>query len=413
MARIDLKLKENPKLLQKSMADGRISLYLEYYLGRISEPILNKKGDPVLYTSGKMCGQPKYKIVHQRRKESLNLYLIAKPQTVLQRKRNSETIELAKQIRFEREKEFKENKFGYEFKKDHNYDLLTLYKDYLDKYAKKDVRVLRLSYNRFMDFLNSHYPKYSKSMQIECLTKEMVAEFVDYLKTRSKGEGAHTLYARFKKFVIWATEHDYFQKNPCHKVVCTIDKNTLRKDILSEEEMAMLAATHVERENKEVHRAFLFCLLTGVRYCDVKDLTFRNVDRSNRILKFEQEKTEGHSSASSLVLQLTDDTLELIGEPTDKTNPDELIFKLPSFSSCLRQVKNWVTKAEITKHISWHCSRHSFAVNLLNNGANIKTVSGLLGHSSLQHTEKYTRVVDKLKEEALHSFKHISLKESS
>jgi len=76
-------------------------------------------------------------------------------------------------------------------------------------------------------------------------------------------------------------------------------------------------------------------------------------------------------------------------------------------------VKNWVTKAEITKHISWHCSRHSFAVNLLNNGANIKTVSGLLGHSSLQHTEKYTRVVDKLKEEALHSFKHISLKESS
>ncbi|MBS5563479.1 tyrosine-type recombinase/integrase [Bacteroides fragilis] len=33
------------------------------------------------------------------------------------------------------------------------------------------------------------------------------------------------------------------------------------------------------------------------------------------------------------------------------------------------------------KHISWHCARHSFAVNILNNGANIKTVAGLLGHS--------------------------------
>lgn len=47
--------------------------------------------------------------------------------------------------------------------------------------------------------------------------------------------------------------------------------------------------------------------------------------------------------------------------------------------------------------------RHSFAVNILNNGANIKTVASLLGHSGLKHTEKYTRAVDKLKEEAINS----------
>ena len=51
----------------------------------------------------------------------------------------------------------------------------------------------------------------------------------------------------------------------------------------------------------------------------------------------------------------------------------------------------------------FHCSRHSFAVNILNNGANIKTVASLLGHSGLKHTEKYTRAVDKLKEEAINS----------
>ena len=48
-------------------------------------------------------------------------------------------------------------------------------------------------------------------------------------------------------------------------------------------------------------------------------------------------------------------------------------------------------------------ARHSFAVNILNNGANIKTVASLLGHSGLKHTEKYTRAVDKLKEEAINS----------
>lgn len=53
--------------------------------------------------------------------------------------------------------------------------------------------------------------------------------------------------------------------------------------------------------------------------------------------------------------------------------------------------------------ITFHCARHSFAVNILNNGANIKTVASLLGHSGLKHTEKYTRAVDKLKEEAINS----------
>ena len=53
--------------------------------------------------------------------------------------------------------------------------------------------------------------------------------------------------------------------------------------------------------------------------------------------------------------------------------------------------------------VLFHAARHSFAVNILNNGANIKTVASLLGHSGLKHTEKYTRAVDKLKEEAINS----------
>ena len=57
----------------------------------------------------------------------------------------------------------------------------------------------------------------------------------------------------------------------------------------------------------------------------------------------------------------------------------------------------------LASYILFHCFRHSFAVNILNNGANIKTVASLLGHSGLKHTEKYTRAVDKLKEEAINS----------
>lgn len=55
----------------------------------------------------------------------------------------------------------------------------------------------------------------------------------------------------------------------------------------------------------------------------------------------------------------------------------------------------------------FHMSRHSFAVNILNNGTNIKTIASLLGHSGLKHTEKYTRAVDKLKEEAINSLSEL------
>ena len=73
----------------------------------------------------------------------------------------------------------------------------------------------------------------------------------------------------------------------------------------------------------------------------------------------------------------------------------------PLISNGLRFVVTCLLTAALW--VLFHQSRHSFAVNILNNGANIKTVASLLGHSGLKHTEKYTRAVDKLKEEAINS----------
>ena len=129
------------------------------------------------------------------------------------------------------------------------------------------------------------------------------------------------------------------------------------------------------------------------------------MDFSNRLLKFEQAKTKGHSSASGVVIPLNDGLIKLIGEGMR----DELIFPLPSHTMCLKALRHWVARAGINKHITWHCARHSFAVNILNNGANIKTVASLLGHSGLSQTEKYTRAVDSLKEAAINSLPELEI----
>ena len=405
MAKLENKTKDNPRLEQRELSDGRISLYLEYYLGRQSEPILNEVGEPVLYESGKMVGKPKYRVKHIRRKENLNLYLVANPKTPFDRNQNKETLQLAKKIRYEREQELLEKQDGYRLRKDRQIDFLQYFQIYIDNYTKKDIRMLQMALQRFKDFMNDtpEYTRFAKGIKPEQMDKDMMLAFAEYLQSRSKGEGAKSIYQRFKKVIKYAIDHEDMTKNPCNGVTIKIDDQILRKDVLSLDEEKALIATHYEGENPNIRRAFIMCLYCGLRFCDVKDLTFANVDYSNRLLKFEQNKTKGHSANSGVVVPLNDGLLKLIGEPTDEQSKDSLIFPLPSYEMCSKAVKRWVKRAGINKHISWHCARHSFAVNILNNGANIKTVASLLGHSGLKHTEKYTRAVDELKQKAIDS----------
>lgn len=392
MAKLVAKTKENPKLQQSTLSDGRISLYLEYYLGR-TEEFDEKTG--------------KVKIHHHRKKESLNLYLFAPAKTAAERQMNKETLELATEIRLEKEQKLKADKTGKRLKSSlKKVNFLDYFQKYIDNYTKKDIRMMEASLKRFKDFLELEYPHFAIIIKPEQMTREMMLAFVRYLEERSYGEGARGYFQRFKKVIKYAVEHDVITKNPCAGIVCKIDEQVLKKDVLSMEEIKALMTTHYQHENPEIRKAFLFCLYTGIRFCDVVELRYKNVDYSNRLLSFEQAKTKGHSSNSGVFIPLNDGLLSLIGEqPKDEQGKlvNDYIFKLPSHTMCLKALRRWTARAGITKHITWHCARHSFAVNILNNGANIKTVASLLGHSGLKHTEKYTRAVDSLKEAAINS----------
>lgn len=387
---------DNPKLGAKVLSDGRESLFLDFYLG-FDIAVSSKSGK-------------EYKRVNNRR-EYLSLYLWQAPRTPLERQQNKETIELAKKIRYEKGQELLESVEGYRLKKERDINFLDYFQSYIDKYTKKDIRMVQIALSRFRDFLNEtpEYNKFAKRIKPEQINKDMVEAYTEYLQTRSVGEGAKSIYARFKKVVKFAIEHDVMLKNPCTGITIKIDDQQLKKEVLSTEEIQQLIATHYDNENPNIRRAFIFCLYCGLRYCDVKDLTFKDVDYANRLLKFEQNKTKGHSANSGVIIPLNDGILKLIGEPSNPDNRDEAIFPLPSYEMCLKALKRWVKRAGINKHISWHCARHSFAVNILNNGANIKTVASLLGHSGLKHTEKYTRAVDKLKEDAINSLPELDL----
>lgn len=391
MSKIEGKNTDNPKLIQKELKNGTYSLYLDYYLG-YSKSVNEKTG--------------KETNIKNRKKEALNLYLLINPRTPIERQTNKETLELAKQIRFEKGQQMKYATTGYRlpsFKKINIFDCMDAY---YESYTKGDKRMIKAAIKRFKDFIALEYPLYETRITAEQIDKKMIEKFVEYLQNISKGEGALTHYKRFKKIIKYLVEEDYIRKNPCLNVTCKADEGALKKDVLSIEEMKQLISTTYPQQNENVRRAFIFCLYTGIRYCDVKDLQYSNVDYSNKFLTFNQKKTQGHSSKSWLNIPLNDMLLQLIGKSeVSKTGEmiDGNIFILPSQTMCLRSLKYWVKRAGIHKHITWHCARHSFAVNILIKGANIKTVASLLGHSGIQHTEKYTRAIDELKQNAIDS----------
>lgn len=412
---------DNPKLGAKVLNDGRESLFLDFYFGY--SKVFNEK-------TGKET------IKKNRRREYLSLYLWQAPRTQLERQQNKELLEIAKKIRFEREQELKEDKLGYRLKKEEvEINYLDFMAEYHASYTKKDANQIRRARTVFIDFLidpkgkllpekitgsmteeekeavrksnakkEAQREKKAQGLVVrpQQLTKDLMKAFTEYLINRFTGEGAHTVYGRFKKMILAALDKDIIAKNPCRGVSIKKDYGQLKKEILSQEEIVLLANTHYEKENPDIHRAFIFCLYCGLRWCDVKDLTYANVDYSNKLLKFEQSKTKAHSAASGVVIPLNDGLLHLIGQPKDG-NRNQIIFPLPSHTMCLKALRHWVARAGIQKHITWHCARHSCGTNLLSNGANIKTVASILGHSGLAHTEKYTRAVDSLKQAAIDS----------
>lgn len=380
---------DNPKLGAKVLSDGRESLFLDYYFGYTM--VYSDKHDRMVARK-------------DRKREYLSLYLWQAPRTPLERQQNKETLELAKKIRFEKGQEVLLSIEGYRLKKERDINFLDYYQDYINSYTRKDIRMVKNSLDCFKAFLSEtpEYNKFSKTIKPEQIDKDMVMAFVEYLQSYYNGETPKAYYARFKKVILYAVEHDIISKNPCNKISIKIDDGQLKKDVLSQDEIFLLLSSKHQDENPNIRRAFIFCLYTGIRFCDVKDLIFANVDYSNKLLKFEQNKTKGHSASSGVVIPLNDGLLKLIGEP-ENDNRNELIFPLPSHTMCLKALRRWTKRAGINKHITWHCARHSFAVNILNNGANIKTVASLLGHSGLKHTEKYTRAIDSLKQDAINS----------
>jgi len=151
--------------------------------------------------------------------------------------------------------------------------------------------------------------------------------------------------------------------------------------------------------NDTVKRISLFSALTGLRHSDCIGLRWENITGGKSpSIKFAQQKTK-----NSVYLPISAEALELCGKR--KNESDKIFEGAISSQVCNAVIAEWVKKAGITKDITFHCFRHTFATLQLTQGTDIYTVSKMLGHSDVKTTQIYAQIVDEKKQKAANAIK--------
>ncbi len=174
-------------------------------------------------------------------------------------------------------------------------------------------------------------------------------------------------------------------------------KNSAMREFLTIEELRQIMATPCRYEI--VKQAFLFSCFTGLRYSDMKALLWSEIhkaaDGKTLYIEHTQVKTK-----KSVTIPLSEEALKWM--PKKKAGKEHVFYQLQITSTTVEVLlEEWMKEAGIQKHITYHCSRHTAATLLLTLGADLYTVSKILGHSSIKMTEVYAKIVDKKKVETV------------
>jgi integrase len=241
-----------------------------------------------------------------------------------------------------------------------------------------------------------------RNIPIREVDKNFCLCFIKYLRNyRRKGKtlsvSTQLMYFNlFNSVLNRAVKEEIIDFNPISKIPLDEKIKSEYKicSFLTLEEINILKESDY---NHPVKHAFLFCCYCGLRYSDVVNLKWKDISyiNSRAFINITCKKT-----GTPILIPLCNNAINYLPIGNIKCPNDE-IFKLQSARSSQYAMKEWIRRCGLNKRITFHTSRHTFATLLYTNGADIYTISKLLGHRSLNSTQIYASVIDKKKIEAI------------
>lgn len=378
------------RLRQRTISGGRHSLYLDIYVN----------------------GRREY--------EFLKLYLIPE-RTREDKEHNRETMRLAEAVKAQRLVDVQNDRFGFESA----YKLDTVFIDYYKKMCEERFNSEGSKGNwgnwwSCLQHLERFLSKrHEDRITFRDITPEWIEAFREYLDTtaRCRDKRKHIITTEATKPLSQNSKQSYFNKvlacvnkafndriiphNPAVGAERFRDAETHRAYLTLEEVKAMAAT---ECKYPVLKRAFLFSCLTGIRKSDIEKMRWSEVQKQGELTRivFTQQKTGGVE-----YLDISPEAVPYLGE---RGKPDQRVFVGFKYSSyMITELRMWAMRAGVAKDITFHSGRHTFAVLMLDLGADIYTVQKLLGHKEIRTTEIYAKLLDKKKQAAVLLIPRINL----
>lgn len=365
-----VKVKEPVRLRFNELKDGRKSIYLDiYYNGR-------------------------------RTYQSLKLYLV--PETdVSAQIQNANTLAIANAIKTEKILDLTNKIAGIT---DRSYKANMLFTDWMKVYRQDVEKRASASALIWVDRVTNELEKYDNSVTLAEIDRDYIMRFLSHLLDRPALTRDHNQLAKNTVFLYlayiraalnYAVKENLLQSSPFKKIKRDmLSDSEAKREYLTVEEVKRLIATPCRRDDMKA--AFLFSCFCGLRIMDIKLLCWKNIIRNNG--KWQVEITQ-YKTGVLLYLPLNMNARKWLPEQGD-ASPDDPVF--PTLSIWYKHVlSDWAKDAGIDKKFSFHVARHTFATLALTAGVDIYTTSQLLGHTTIRHTQRYARIINSKKNDAV------------
>lgn len=310
------------------------------------------------------------------RRKALGIYIYAKPSGKREKEYNSMMMEKAEAIRCKVYMDVINERYEF-FSKE---KLEDSFLDFFYKLTQKKHSKWEFSYKHFKKFTGG-------KCSFGELDVPLCRKFQDYLMTGNTLSRSHVMnqntasdyWAIFKSALFLAYRDKKIKENLVDYLDWINGVPTVKESLTLEE---LRRLYHTPCKFEEIKKAAIFSCMTGIRRSDIINLTWDNVFSyadGGKYVEFICQKTKRKNT-----VPLSDETYNMILPRTEGK-----IFKGFTKEMSGKKMKDWIKSAGITKHITFHCFRHTYASLQLELGTDIYTVQHLLAHKSVSTTQIY------------------------
>ena len=282
--------------------------------------------------------------------------------------------------------------------------------DFIKYLANRQVAKNTLvSYERDVNQLLAYTAKLGK--KLADLKSEDIQAYVAFLQTEGKSTATISrAVASIKTFYRYLYKNKLIEENYAE---CVVSPKVEKKDlsILSVKEIETLLEQPSTTDLKGLRdKAMLETLYaTGMRVTELISLKVADVNLNYGYIKIKKKNKERSIPIGNVAVRYLKEYIDEVRPLLIKTDEEEYLFINANGKEMTRQgfwkiLKQYKEQANIDKELTPHTIRNSFAVLMLQNGAEVKSVQALLGHTDVASTMMYTHILDlNLKDEYLNT----------